>query len=55
MGGGNQQLIGNLIETQFNAGNNWPLGSALSIGLIILTLILVSIYRMSGGKMEDLV
>lgn len=55
MGGGNQQLIGNLIANQFNAGNNWPLGSALSIGLIILTLILVGIYKTSGGKMEDLV
>lgn len=55
MGGGGQQLIGNLIQTQFNAGNNWPLGSALSIGLIVLTLILVGIYRVSGGKMEDLV
>lgn len=55
MGGGNQQLIGNLIKTQFNAGNNWPLGSALSIGLIVLTLILVGLYKRSGGKMEDLV
>ena len=55
MGGGNQQLIGNLIQTQFSAGNNWPLGSALSIGLIVLTLLLVGIYRVSGGKMEDLV
>jgi len=55
MGGGNQQLIGNLIKTQFNAGNNWPLGSALSIGLIILTLVLVGIYKAGGGKMEDLV
>jgi len=55
MGGGNQQLIGNLIKTQFNAGNNWPLGSSLSIGLILLTLVLVGIYRASGGKMEDLV
>jgi len=55
MGGGNQQLIGNLIQTQFNAGNNWPLGSALSIGLIILTLVLVGIYKAGGGKMEDLV
>jgi len=55
MGGGNQQLIGNLIETQFNSGNNWPLGSTLSIGLILLTLILVGIYKTCGGKMEDLV
>lgn len=55
MGGGSQQLIGNLIATQFGAGNNWPLGAALSIGLIVLTLVLVGIYRSGGGKMEDLV
>ena len=55
MGGGNSQLIGNLIETQYGLGNNWPLGSALSIGLIVLTLILVSVYKRFGGQMENLV
>lgn len=55
MGGGSSQLIGNLIETQYGSGNNWPLGSALSIGLIVLTLFLVSAYKRFGGKMENLV
>ena len=29
LGGGNADVIGNLIERQFQSGNNWPLGSAL--------------------------
>ena len=56
MGGGKQQLIGNLIERQFKEAFNWPLGAALSIILIILTVVMVRIYtRTSGGDMEDLV
>ena len=41
LGGGNSDVIGNLIERQFQSGNNWPLGAALSIVLIVITLILV--------------
>lgn len=55
MGGGKQQLIGNLIERQFKEAYNWPLGAALSIILIVVTLALVGIYRKSGGDMENLV
>ena len=36
LGGGNSDMIGNLIERQFQSGNNWPLGAALSIILIIV-------------------
>jgi len=54
MGGGKSQLIGNLIETQFKAANNWPLGASLSMLLILLILILVTIYKKSGGDMKDL-
>ena len=54
MGGGKSQLIGNLIETQFKAANNWPLGAAFSVLLIVLIIILVSIYKRSGGDMKDL-
>lgn len=54
LGGGNSQLIGNLIERQFQSGNNWPLGAALSIILIGITLLLVTIYQKLGGDMEDL-
>ena len=54
LGGGNSDVIGNLIERQFKSGNNWPLGAALSIILIIVTLILVKIYQKMGGDMENL-
>jgi spermidine/putrescine transport system permease protein len=54
MGGGKSQLIGNLIENQFKAANNWPLGAAFSMLLIILIIIIVSIYKKCGGDMKDL-
>lgn len=54
LGGGNSDVIGNLIERQFQSGNNWPLGSALSIILILITLLLVRIYQKLGGEMESL-
>ncbi|OJU18551.1 MAG: spermidine/putrescine ABC transporter permease [Clostridiales bacterium 43-6] len=54
LGGGNTMLIGNLIKNQFNTSQNWPLGAALSIVLIIVTLILVKIYTKVGGKIDDL-
>lgn len=54
LGGGNTDVIGNLIERQFGSGNNWPLGAALSIILILVTLLLVKIYQKLGGDMESL-
>lgn len=54
LGGGNSDVIGNLIERQFQSGNNWPLGAALSIVLIVITLILVKLYQRMGGSMENL-
>jgi spermidine/putrescine transport system permease protein len=54
LGGGNADVIGNLIERQFQSGNNWPLGAALSIILIVITLVLVKLYQMTGGDMNNL-
>lgn len=54
LGGGNSDVIGNLIERQFGKGNNWPLGAALSIILIVITLLLVKLYQKCGGDMENL-
>ncbi len=54
LGGGNTDMIGNLIERQFQSGNNWPLGAALSIILIIVTLLLVKVYQKMGGDMDAL-
>lgn len=54
LGGGNSDVIGNLIERQFQSGNNWPLGAALSIILIVMTLVLVKLYQKVGGDMQSL-
>lgn len=54
LGGGNADVIGNLIERQFQSANNWPLGAALSIILITVTLILVKAYQKLGGDMDSL-
>ncbi len=39
LGGGKLQLIGNIIEQDFISGNNWHLGSGLSVALMIFVLI----------------
>ncbi len=54
LGGGNTDMIGNLIERQFKSANNWPLGAALSIILILVTLLLVKCYQKAGGDMDNL-
>ena len=54
MGGGKSQLIGNLIENQFKAANNWPFGASLSMLLIFLIVAIVTVYKKSGGDMQDL-
>ncbi|MDR1775685.1 MAG: ABC transporter permease [Actinomycetes bacterium] len=54
LGGGNSSMIGNVIESQFRRGNNWPLGAALSVILILITLVLVKLYQRAGGDMESL-
>lgn len=39
LGGTDSQLIGNVIERQFKAANDWPLGSALSFVLLYVTFL----------------
>jgi spermidine/putrescine transport system permease protein len=44
LGGGKKMMLGNLIELQFGAGRNWPLGAALSITLLSIVMIALLIY-----------
>ncbi len=44
LGGGKKMMLGNLIELQFGAGRNWPLGAALSITLLGLVMIALLVY-----------
>lgn len=52
MGGGNQLMIGNLIELQFGQGRNWPLGAALSIALLAIVMVALLIYVRAVGDEE---
>ncbi|MDE4133502.1 ABC transporter permease [Phaeobacter sp. QD34_3] len=52
MGGGNQLMIGNLIELQFGQGRNWPLGAALSITLLAIVMVALLAYVRVAGKEE---
>ena len=54
MGGGKSQLIGNVIERQFKEAFNWPFGAALSVVLILITLLLVKLYTKAGGSVDEL-
>lgn len=54
LGGGKIMIIGNLIKNQFLTARNWPFGASISIFLIIITFLLVKIYKKLGGKMDDL-
>lgn len=44
MGGAKTVLIGNLIQNQFLSARDWPFGSALSIILAVLSLVLITLY-----------
>lgn len=53
LGGGGSMYLGNLIKNQFLSARNWPLGAALSLVLIIITLIIMRLYT-KVGKLEDI-
>lgn len=54
LGGGKIMILGNLIKNQFLTARNWPFGAAISVFLLLITGIIIGVYRKSGGKMEDL-
>lgn len=54
MGGSKTLLIGNLIRNQFLTARDWPFGSAVSIILMILTLLFILIYLRSGGSKKGI-
>jgi spermidine/putrescine transport system permease protein len=50
LGGVNTQMIGTTIADQFGSGNNWPLGSAMSVLLMAFILIGVFVYLQRVGE-----
>ena len=53
LGGGKILYIGNIIKNQFGSIRNWPLGAALSVLLIVITMLLIFIYT-RFAKIEDM-
>ena len=52
LGGAKYMLVGNLIQQQFGASRDWPFGAAISMGLMVLTMIGLHIYRRTGKGIE---
>jgi spermidine/putrescine transport system permease protein len=41
LGGGRTVLVGNLVQNQFTTARDWPFGSAVSIGLMAIVMLLL--------------
>lgn len=50
LGGGKNLMLGNLIGLQFGQGRNWPLGSALSITLMVIVMGALIAYVRNAGR-----
>jgi spermidine/putrescine transport system permease protein len=44
LGGASTYMLGNLVQQQFMEGQNWPLGSALTVGMMIALTVLMVVY-----------
>lgn len=54
LGGGKNLMFGNLIELQFGAGRNWPLGAALSLMLMAAVMVALIWYvRVTSREQAD--
>ncbi len=52
LGGGKAMMMGNLIQLQFGAARNWPLGAAISIVLMASVLIFLTVRGLSAVRRE---
>lgn len=50
LGGGRVFFVGNALVDAFLQSRNWPFGSAMAIGLILLVLIAVALYLRIGSR-----
>jgi spermidine/putrescine transport system permease protein len=53
LGGGKQLLMGNLIQTQFGGGRNWPFGAAIAVVLMGLVMIVLMARALREGRRHD--
>ena len=52
LGGGKKVLMGNLIQNQILTARNWPFGAALSVVMMLMTLLFLFIYRKSTKQSQ---
>jgi spermidine/putrescine transport system permease protein len=50
LGGPEEVMIGNLIQQQFQASDNWPFGAALTIAMMLFLLIWMSLYLRAAAR-----
>jgi spermidine/putrescine transport system permease protein len=50
LGGGKSMMLGNLIELQFGAGRNWPVGAAISITLLAVVMLALFVYARNASR-----
>ena len=54
LGGAKYMLVGNLIQQQFGTSRDWPFGAAISMALMLMTLLSMRLYRKKGSKVDIL-
>lgn len=54
LGGTNAQMIGNVIERQFKAANDWPFGAALSFLLMYITFGALALRALFAGRKQGM-
>ena len=52
LGGAKYMLVGNLIQQQFGTSRDWAFGAAISMGLMVLTLLSLYVYRRKNKNIE---
>jgi spermidine/putrescine transport system permease protein len=50
LGGGKTVMIGNLVQNQFTNARDWPFGSAVSLALMAIVVLLVVVFLRRGGE-----
>jgi spermidine/putrescine transport system permease protein len=50
LGGPEEVMVGNLIQQQFQASDNWPFGAALTVATMAFLLIFMLFYLRSAAR-----
>lgn len=50
LGGGKSVMIGNLIQNQFTTARDWPFGSAISLALMAIVMVLLAAFVRRGQE-----